>query len=264
MREAAPKIGSHGLSEEEFWRAGIFHGAIEKLRGKQAATMAVKKEFVWNALTRLKESGRISEFSFTGSRDRHDYTVVLPNGRQSVFEAKGSLDGNNTNIFKRPANADEFFIWSLSQNAGSDPKHNLWSGVHTRLGATIIAENTRVDALIVWDMLCGYPDRRPCPKVLEGRGLLSGALRIPPPCIYLFPRTVPDPRNNPKPDVWRISEVGLPSALLSEFGGDERDVTEVHIEARMNGTNVQRKTTLMRGETVVVESDWTDLKRASR
>jgi hypothetical protein len=75
---------------------------------------------------------------------------------------------------------------------------------------------------------------------------------------------VPDPRNNPTPAVWRIKEVRFAQELLNEFGGDERDVTEVHIQARMRKTNVERKTKLVRGGRTVVESDWTELKRASR
>lgn len=259
---AAPKIGEHGLSEEEFWRSGIFRSAIEKLRGTQAATMSEKKEFIEWALEQLRSSIRIKEFRFTGTRDRHDYQIALPNNRLSVVEAKGCLDGNNTNIFQRPSNADEFLLWSLCQNPGADPRHNLWSGVHTRLGGKIIAEKERIEALIVWDMLCGGLGR-PCPKLKDGRGVRIGKKVIPPPCVYLFPRTIPDPRNNPKPPVWKLVEVGLANALLDEFGGDERDVTEVFIEVRMNGPSMERKTNLKRNGKVVAESKWTELKRAS-
>lgn len=261
---AAPDIGDHGLDPEDFWRSGLFRSAIEKLRGTQAASMSKKKDFIDRALDRLKKSGRITEFAFTGAGDRHDYQVVLPGGKQSTFEAKGCLDGNNTTIYQRPPNADEFLIWSLCQNPGADPKHNLWSGVHTRLGGKIIAEKERMDALIVWDMLCGSPGR-PCPKLNDkDRGVVIGGQKVPPPCVYLFPRTVPDPRNNPAPVVWKLSEVGLAAALVEEFGGDERDVTEVHIETKMKGASVERKTTLVRQGVTVVESDWTELKRASR
>lgn len=261
---AAPNIGSHGLDEADFWRAGIFRSAIEKLRGTQAASMSDKKNFIDDTLGKLKLSGRIASFGFTGAGDRHDYQVVMPDGRQSVIEAKGCLDGNNTTVYQRPPNADEFLIWSLCQNPGADPKHNLWSGVHTRLGGKMIAEKEQVDALIVWDMLCGGPGR-PCPKLNDyGRGAMVGDRRVPPPCVYLFPRTVPDPRNNPSPSVWKPSEIALVQALLAEFNGDERDITEVHIQARMNGANVERKTQLVRSGAVVVESDWTQLKRASR
>jgi len=260
---AAPSIGDHNLSEREFWRSRIFFSAVEQIRGTQAASMANKKGFIDAALSRLKTARRISDFAFTGAGDRHDYQVMFRDGRVCIIEAKGCLDGNNTTVYTRPANADEFVIWSLCQNPGADPKHNLWSGVHTRLGGKIIAEKEPVDALIVWDSLCGDPGR-PCPKIAAGRGVKIKGHHTPPPCIYLFPRTVPDPRNNPNPAVWKIEEVKLANALLLEYGGDTRDVTEVHIHARMNGVNVERKTTLKRSGKIVTESDWTELKRATR
>lgn len=260
---AAPTIGAHGLTPAAFWRAGIFRSAIEKIRGTQAASMSEKKGFIADMLGRLKLSGRIMDFDFTGAGDRHDYQVILNGGKVSIIEAKGCLDGNNTTVYTRPANADEFVIWSLCQNPGADPKHNLWSGVHTRLGGKIIAEKERVDALIVWDQVCGGPGR-PCPKLAAGRGVELDGQKIPPPCIYLFPRTIPDPRNNVAPAVWQLHEVGLAAALLAEFGGSVDDVVEVHIEARMAGANVERKTTLKKAGAVIVESGWTELKRASR
>lgn len=260
---AAPTIGSHGLTEEAFWKAGIFRSAIEKIRGTNAASMADKKSFIADVLGVLKNAGRIEAFDFTGAGDRHDYQVALNGGKVSVIEAKGCLDGNNTTVYTRPANADEFVIWSLCQNPGADPKHNLWSGIHTRLGGKIIAERERVDALIVWDQLCGGAGR-PCPKLAAGRGIELNGHKIPPPCIYLFPRTIPDPRNNPAPAVWQLHEIGLAATLLAEFGGTADDVTEVHIEARMNAASVERKTTLKRSGQVIVESGWTVLKRALR
>jgi hypothetical protein len=214
-------------------------------------------------LGRVKHSGRIADFAFTGAGDRHDYQVTLHDGKVSIIEAKGCLDGNNTTVYTRPPNADEFVIWSLCQNPGANPKNNLWSGVHTRLGGKVIAEKERVDALIVWDMLCGGPGR-PCPKIAAGRGIEINGQTIPPPCVYLFPRTIPDPRNNTAPAVWRLEEVGFAHALLNEFGGGPEDVTEVHIEARMSDATVQRKTVLRRNGSTIVESGWTKLKRASR
>jgi hypothetical protein len=261
--EAAPSIGNHGLDNREFWRSRIFFSAVEKIRGTNAASMADKKAFVEAALARLKGAKRISDFAFTGAGDRHDYQVRLRDGRICIIETKGCLDGNNTTVYTRPANADEFVIWSLCQNPGADPKHNVWSGVHTRLGGKIIAEKEPVDALIVWDSLCGGSGR-PCPKIVAGRGVEMNGHRTPPPCVYLFPRTIPDPRNNPSPAVWKIEEVRFAHELLKEFGGDSQDVTEVHIHARMRKTNVERKTTLRRGGRIVAESDWTELKRASR
>jgi len=278
LKEQAPNIGGHGLSEQEFWDAGILRAAIEKLRGTQAASMVEKRAFMAGVLQHLQELGEISRWTFTGAGERHDYQIDMPSGRISIVETKGCLDGNNTNIFERPPQADEFIIWSLCQNPGSDPRHNAWSGLHTRLGAEIIHRRTKVDGVVIWDMVCGTRGR-PCPKLARdanrattirvqegpldeflGRGPIERT--VPPPCIYLFPRSVPDPRNNPTPACWRLEEVELLHALHRAFKGDEADVVEVYIESRMTGVNVERQTRFFRTGVEFSTSQWTTLRRA--
>jgi hypothetical protein len=266
LKAAAPKVGSHGLTENEFWNSGLFQGAVERLRGTQAASTSVKRRFLDEILNHMKSAGVITDFFFSGGGDRHDYQIEMPTGKRAVFEAKGCLDGNNTNIFQRPPNADEFFIWSLCQNAGADPRHNAWSGIHTRLGPAILAENGRVDALVIWDMLCGGL-ARPCPKLLlnpERVTVLASGRKVPPPCIYVFPRSKPDARNNPNPEVWKLKELPFIQALAKTFGCLKNEVVEIHIHTQMKEADVQRKTTLIRAGTVLAESKWTKLKRASR
>jgi hypothetical protein len=264
LKTAAPSIGTHGLSPQEFWDSGLFQSAIERLRGQQAASMAIKREFVRGILDHLQAGGHISRWTSSGSADRHDYEVVLPDQTVVAIEAKGCLDGNNTNIFVRPPNADEFYIWSLCQNPGADPRHNAWSGIHTRLSAEIMARGERVDGLIIWDMLCGTVGRA-CPKVADaGRLTAVGARQVPPPCLYLFPRSIPDPRNNPAPRCWRLEDLKFLRALHGVFHGDSGDVTEVRIEADMEGADVRRRTRLVRDSVEVVVSDATPIQRAGR
>lgn len=215
LTESAHALGSHGLSKSEFWASGLFHAAVESIRGARAASMKEKYGFVSAVLGLLKRKGLIRDWKFTGSGDRHDYTVELDNRRIAVIETKGCLDGNNTNIFQRPANADEFAIWSLCQNAGADPRHNVWSGIHTRLGADIIHRGELVDALVVWDMLCGSAGR-PCPKQTsrpKRRSVRMGGRAVPPPCMYLFPRRRPHPRDNPSAEPWRLGDLAFVQAL---------------------------------------------------
>ena len=50
LKNQAHRIGDHGLSEEEFWASGLFRGAIERLRGQQAASMAQKRKFIESVL----------------------------------------------------------------------------------------------------------------------------------------------------------------------------------------------------------------------
>jgi len=263
LRKKAPEIGKHGLSENEFWDSGIFHSAIEKLRGIQAATTDKKRCFISGILSYMQSQNAISSWEFSGAGERHDYEIKLPDGRLCIIEAKGCLDGNNTNIFERPSNADEFIVWSLCQNPGSDPRHNSWSGIHTRLSAETIHRKQKVDGVIIWDMLCGTKGR-PCPKIQKNKSRTTKveSKKIPPPCLYLFPRTIPDPRNNPSPPCWKIEEVSFISALAQCFKADATDIVEVHIQARMKQSDVERQTIYYRNGEKFSESRWTKIKRA--
>ncbi|MBN2329260.1 MAG: hypothetical protein JXR73_19120 [Candidatus Omnitrophica bacterium] len=264
LRNAAPSIGNHGLNPEEFWDSGIFHSAIERIRGRQSASMKEKRLFVETIFDDLLSKGQIADWKFVGNVDRHDYEVRMLDGWLSVVETKGCLDGNNTNIFERPPHADEFVIWSLCQNPGSDPRHNAWSGVHTRLSAEIIHRKQKVDGLIIWDMVCGTKGR-PCPKIRERPERLNhiqDQKLTPPPCLYLFPRSIPDPRNNAAPACWKLEDVKLLHLLWTTFHGDANDVIEVHIETQMKEAELQRRTRYSRDQTEISCSDWTTIKRA--
>lgn len=259
VREAA-RAHLRPLSDAE--ADSLLDGAVERLRGQRSASMGAKRDFVAATLDHMLNEKLISKWTFAGNRDRHDYEILIGD-HTIVIEAKGCLDGNNTNIFQRPANADEFYIWSLCQNSGADPRKNVWSGTHTRLGAEIIARKTPVDGLIVWDMLCGTK-ARPCPKLEAGpnRGTTIKGKRIPPPCLYLFPRRIPDPRNNRTPPVWKAEELKFASALQRAFGGRDDEVTSVGLRVRMKEASVVRTTTLTRGGAEIVASKDTVIKRA--
>lgn len=260
LRAAAPRLGTHGLGEQEFEDTGLLRGAIERLRGIQAASMSAKRRFLAEVLDHLKAAGRITEWKFMGAQRRHDYSIEMPGDHHAAFEAKGCLDGNNATIFERPANAEESFIWSLCQNPGADPRLNAWSGLHSRLGALTLTENQRVDAVVIWDMLCGTV-ARPCPKLADPARAtaLGSGRRVPPPCVYLFPRTRPDALDNPAPHVWRLKELPCVRALAEVFGWREEEIVEVRIQVRMSGAVRQRNTTLIRAGKVVAESGWCSL-----
>lgn len=263
LRSRAHEIGDHGLSHDEFWSSGIFHGAIETIRGSRAAGTETKREFMRDILDHMKTKKLIGQWSFTGSAERHDYEVTLPAGKRVFIETKGCLDGNNTNIFERPPGADEFYIWSLCQNPGSDPQHNAWSGIQTRLSAELIHKKQRVDAVIIWDMLCGTRGR-PCPKidVSKRKSNKIGNRLLPPPCIYLFPRTIPDPRNNPQPSPWSLHDMEFAGLLYRCFGGSKEDVVSVTIATRMNGPDVERQCLFARDGKEFSSSSWAAIRRA--
>lgn len=166
LKTESHRLGTHGLDENDVYNSGLFRAAIERIRGQFAASMTEKRQFVDRVLSHMQDGGYIDNYESSGSRNRHDYTLRLRSGKIAVIELKGCLDGNNTTIFQRPAHADEFIIWSVCANRGADPERNVWSGIHVRLSATIIAEAKQIDGLVVWDWVCGTIGR-PCPKLLS-------------------------------------------------------------------------------------------------
>ena len=179
-----------------------------------------------------------------------------------MIELKGCLDGNNTNIFERPPNAQEFVIWSLCTNQGADPRRNAWSGIHTRLSAEVISRRQQVDGVVVWDWVCGTIGRR-CPKIGGDIGRLTeiGHYRLPPPCIYSLPDTIPHPLHNRRPTAQRIEDVELLAAFHACFGGRDPELNYVEFEVEQRDARTYRTTTVQRdGETVRV-SRATEIRR---
>ena len=262
LKKEAHTLGDHGLSETDFYQGGVFRGAIERIRGQYSASMREKREFVRMVLDDLVTGGHISSWTSAGESNRHDYSVELLSGRIACVELKGCLDGNNTNIFERPPHADEFVIWSVCTNAAADPRHNVWSGIHTRLSAEIIEGNKPVDGLIVWDWLCGTI-ARPCPKLaLRPEATTSvGPYQIPPPCIYLFPKTVPTPRNNPSPQPQDLDGVEVLRVFHDAYQGREHELHSVRFSAAYEGADLVRTTSISRSGTVVKESGATPIRR---
>lgn len=263
LKEEAHKLGDHGLSESEFYQSGLFRGAIERIRGQFSATMSPKREFIGHILNYLQDHGDIADWEHAGGANRHDYTIHMPDGRVSVIEAKGCLDGNNTIIFQRPSHAQEFVIWSLCTNTGGDPRRNVWSGVHTRLSAEIVDQETQVDGLVIWDYHCGTIGRR-CPKIESGcpeRLTEVGPYQLPPPCIYLLPSTVPTVRNNPCPRPNRLQEVAFLDALHRRFSGHDDELNYVKIEVAHRGVETVRKTTIERCGAIQRESSFAPIQR---
>lgn len=262
LKTEAHKLGAHGMSEQEFFESGLFRGAVERIRGQFSATMRDKRDFVRQVLDHMQDRSYIASWESEGDSNRHDYTITLPGGRIAVVELKGCLDGNNTTIFERPTHAQEFLLWSVCSNPNADPRHNVWSGVHTRLSAEIISSQKQVDGLIVWDWLCGT-DTRPCPKLAGGLSRLTtiGPYRVPPPCIYLFPRTIPSVRNNPNPEPHAIQDVGFLSALQACFLGRDEELNYVRFMVGNQGQDVIRTTNITRGETTQRTSRATRIRR---
>lgn len=263
LKTQAHTLGDHGLSEKDFYNSGLFRGAIERIRGQYSASMREKRDFLKLVLNYLEDNGYISEWHSAGEKNRHDYTVKLSSEKICVIELKGCLDGNNTNIFTRPAHAHEFILWSVCSNPGADPAHNVWSGIHTRLSAEIIDRSQQIDGLIVWDWVCATTGR-PCPKITNQPERVTeiGPYLLPPPCIYLFPETLPSPRNNACPATHQLEKVEFLSAIQKCFAGKPEEINHVAIEVKYIENELCRKTSITRGGQSVKQSGFTPIRRA--
>lgn len=262
LKTEAHKLGAHGLNENDFYDSGLFRGAIELVRGEFSATMREKRDFVRHILNYMQDKAYIQDWESAGEANRHDYVVHLRTGRVAVIELKGCMDGNNTTIFERPPQAQEFIIWSVCTNPGADPRHNAWSGIHTRLSAEIIAREQRVDGLIIWDMVCGTVGR-PCPKLQNSphRATTVGHYQLPPPCLYVLPATIPSPRNNPRPLAQQIDDVHLLKAFHDCFGCQDEEINYVDFEVEHRGADTVRKTVIRRAGAILCESKATAIRR---
>jgi hypothetical protein len=262
IRTQAHQLAGHGLSEKDFYGSGILEGAIQRIRGQYSAQMSTKRQFVSLVLNYMQDAAAIKDWQSAGGSNRFDYSVTLLDDRICAIELKGCLDGNNTNIFERPAHVQEFVMWSVCSNAAADPRHNVWSGIHTRLSAEIIEHQKQVDGLIVWDWICGTIGR-PCPKLkrAEGRTVTVGQYQLTPPCIYLFPRTVPSVRNNPNPEPHTLDQVGFLAALNRVFGGYDDELNKTRFLAANKGSDIVRTTTIERGGVVQHTSRPTPIRR---
>jgi hypothetical protein len=251
LRTQAHKLEGHGLKEDEFYASGLLDSAVQRIRGQISAKMYEKRDFVKLVLNHMQDAKAIMDWQSAGGSNRHDYTVKLLDGRTCAIELKGCLDGNNVNIYERPAHAEEFILWSVCNSRGADPRRNAWSGI-TRLGVEEI-ENAekKVDGLVVWDWNCGTL-ARPCPKLKRADGRLTtvGQHQVTPPCIYLFPRTVPSVRNNPDPEPYGIADVGFLQALHTTFGGMDDELHTTRFKVANKGNEVVRTTEISRGGVV--------------
>jgi hypothetical protein len=256
------KLGAHGLDEKDFYNSGLFRGAIERVRGQFSATMRPKREFVKHVLNHMEDRSFITGWEKTEDANRNDYAVKLNTGKTAIIDLKGCLDGNNTNIFERPADADEFVIWSLCTNLGADPRRNAWSGIHTRLSAEMIENQKQVDGLVIWDMVCGTIGR-PCPKIAQvdpARFTDVGPFRVPPACIYLFPSTIPG-EAIPHAKAQDLPDVGLLDAFQQCFGGLANEINYVDFDVSIRSGGMVRQTTIRRDGMIQRQSDMTAIRR---
>lgn len=253
-----------------------FNAAIQSIRGTSAATTSAKRQFLEEILNLMRDDRFIRTWDFVGTKGRQDYKVLLTNRRTVCIEAKGCPDGNNLNIWDRPAWAEEFIVWSQCPDSlANQPGEGVWSGIATRLLTKIAVDRQQVDAFIFYDGRCASSERRCWKKYgIDGRRAKATEIAgqdkrdwLPPPCIYLFPRTVPNPRTNPRPPLHSLKSCQFADALLGAFrvpkDARQQYTHWASIELKQDEHGIHKRIQVGHelGSESVVVSDWTKLKR---
>lgn len=244
----------------------LLRAAIESMRGSASATMTDKRRFISAVLDHCKDAGLVTSWESIGAERRQDYRVELPDGTLVAVEAKGCGDGNNLTIWDRPTWADEFIIWSLCPDSlQHNPGHGVWSAVSTRLMPKIAADHKVVDALIFWDGRCGSRLRQ-CPKRYGVTGLLRGKATdikaqkgsrnwLPPPCVYLFPRSAPTVPHNTSPVNHTVTTGKFARMLLTAFNVPDAEMASYVHDARVQARGSTQGTQI---EVSTVSRCWPD------
>jgi hypothetical protein len=213
----------------------LLRAAIERRRGQSAATTSGKYRFIEAVLAHGTAVGAWSSWEKVAAKGRNDFKVTMNDETLVSIESKGCPDGNNTGIWDRPGWADEFFVWcQCSESLTKQPGEGIWSGIATRIAMKTCAEREVVDGFIYWDGRCGTDDRR-VPKGFGEEGSLRAEASdisgpadrptwLPPPCVYLLPKSVPSTRNNPRPPTHQATSLRFVTALLGLMGVPEREL----------------------------------------
>lgn len=246
-------LSSRGVAPDDY--PALLSAAVESLRGTASATTTDKSRFIRAVLDYAKSRDLIKGHTFTGAGARQDHRVELLDGTLVAVEAKGCPDGNNMNIWDRPGWAQEFIVWSqCPESLVNQPGRGVWSGLGTRLLPKVAAERHVVDAMIFFDGRCGSNERR-CPKAYGVTGpLRTNATGIPsqddkerswlpPPCIYLLPKSPPHIANNPRPSLHTLESCKFAKMLLDLFNVPEPEqasyVHQASIEASADQSGVK-------------------------
>ncbi|WP_159011788.1 hypothetical protein [Bradyrhizobium sp. S69] len=96
------------------------------------------------------------------------------------------------------------------------------------------------------------------PSLPERRTTL-GHMQLTPPCIYLFPRSVPTVRNNPAPEPHTLEQIGFLAAIHKCFGGYDDEIHKARFLVANN--DVVRTTSFERNSVVQHTSRATPIRR---
>lgn len=228
-------LASHGLTGDEYSHALPL--AVEKLRGRMAASNQERRDFVEEIVSVLVDLGVVLRYKKPTYGKDTVYRLFMSGGMQVGLIQKGCPDGKHSSVaWSRPDWADELYLWWVCDSKNLEPGEHVWKGVNRVRGKVSAAGEDQLDGLIFYNQLCGTPDR-PCPKMEHA--IERNGIKLPPPCIYVFPRwDHSQSLLNWRGETQRV----FPRQLLSAFGIEDAHVANFtgHIGFRLSGGEVTR------------------------
>lgn len=210
-------LESHGLSPEEY--ASALPTAIERLRGSMAASNQERRDFVAEVVKHLVDARVVLRYQKPRYGADTVYRLFLADGSQVGLIQKGCPDGRHSSVaWSRPEWANELYLWWVCSSKNLEPGEHVWKGVSRVRGKVSSPDSDQLDGLIFYNQLCGTPDR-PCPKLEHA--IERNGIKLPPPCIYVFPRWESDATTLN----WHGEQSrSFPSQMLKAFGIAESQV----------------------------------------
>lgn len=219
-------LREHGVNPPDYHGALVFRSAIEQIRGSYIArAMNPRQQHVAAVLERLKMSGRIADYRYTGGARRSDFEVIVSMEPRwaAALEVKGG-EGNSITISQRPLWADEFILWCHLDGAiVNQPHEGAASVIFSRVASELVKSQKRLDAVLFKDTLCGTATR-PCPKYSQAVRSNSEVA----PDVFVLPRRPPNFTDEPSPPLHNRNSLRLPFLILEEFGLSTSD-QEKHV-----------------------------------
>lgn len=208
-------LAKSGLTKDEFELA--LPTAIQKIRGRTAASNSDRRDFMKLLLEQLRAKGLVSAVRQPDYGDDTVYRLEIPSVGSVAIIQKGCPDGNHSSVkWSVPEWADETYLWWLCDSLSHQPGEHVDKGVKRLRNRFFSGDyDDAVDGVIFHNQTCGSAVR-PCPKMFSAISI--DGMDIPPPCIWIMPNRAGYEDDSVKEFNWDGQRsTRFPAILLSLF-----------------------------------------------
>ncbi|MBK6734462.1 MAG: hypothetical protein IPG61_10290 [bacterium] len=161
-------LNGFGLTRDEYVSA--LPAAIERIRGRLAASNQDRRQFAETFLAFLRERGAISNYSAPARTSDTVYRIELGQSRTIALIQKGYPDGAHSSAnWHRPAWADELYLWWICNSLQQHPGDHVWRGASRIKKKLASNPDDHLDG-VIFSVPCGTP-QRPCPRQQRAIGI---------------------------------------------------------------------------------------------